>query len=55
MSVNVTGMENAALNWGNILNAVNAQESITKIDALDISADAGKVGLTFTVSPARSG
>lgn len=50
MSVNITGLENASLNWGNILNAVNSQESTTKIDALNIGLDADKVGLTFTVN-----
>ena len=50
MSVNVTGLESYALNWGNVLSAVNPQESMAKIDALNICADAGKVGLTFTVN-----
>lgn len=50
MSVNLTGMENAGLNWDSILNAVNSQESTTRIDAVNVSTDAQNVGLTFTVN-----
>lgn len=50
MNVNLTGLENVGLNWGNILNAVNSQDSTTRIDSVNVSADAQNVGLTFTVN-----
>ena len=55
MSVNLTGMENAGLNWDSILNAVNSQESTTRIDAVNVSTDAQNVGLTFTVNDGDAG
>ena len=50
MSIDFAGMGNAGLNWDNILNAVNSQESATKIEGVKVAAEKEGVGVTFSVN-----
>ena len=50
MSIDFAGMGNAGLNWDPILNAVNSQESTTKIEGVKVAAEKEGVGVTFSVS-----
>ena len=43
MSIDFTGMGNAGLNWDNILNAINSQESATKIEGVKVFVSPAEV------------
>ena len=50
MSVDLTGVGNAAIDWSSVLSAVNSQESTTRIEGVKVDAAKDGVGLTFSVS-----
>ena len=50
MSVDLTGVGNAGVDWSSVLSAVNSQESTTKIEGVKVATDKDGVGLTFSVN-----
>jgi hypothetical protein len=50
MSVDLTGVGNAGIDWSSVLSAVNSQESTTKIEGVKVATDKDGVGLTFSVN-----
>ena len=50
MSVDLTGVGNTGIDWSSVLNAVNSQESTTKIEGVKVASDKDGVGLTFSVN-----
>ena len=50
MSIDLTGVGNAGIDWSGVLSAVNSKESTTKIEGVKVDAAKDGVGLTFSVS-----